>query len=311
MLSAFWRGTGVRARALFCIALSIVCFAFVREATLVGDGHEYFSMVESFWRHGTPDQRADDIAAWVIWHRGPLPVVEMGERGATKIFTDAAGLDALAIRYDVEPSWLRSVRARGECGRFYLEPPAGAVVPRANGSRFVAYENGWYEHLGDGVWRWISERASLLVRGTGGGRRVRLSGSVPEVDRSAEPRVPLGEGLAHFESGTWLEDFDHTDGPVRCFAGPSTLRIDPDPRCASEELGIGVWVPNIELGRPSHLRVIVDDRVVHDGPVHTRWRRRLPLRSNEPHVVRFEPDRAVDTELGHAAACVEALRYLP
>jgi hypothetical protein len=54
----------MRRAALHALALLLLSFIAVRLATkpiLAGDGIEYFSMLESFWNHGSPDQRLADM----------------------------------------------------------------------------------------------------------------------------------------------------------------------------------------------------------------------------------------------------------
>jgi hypothetical protein len=63
MPSARASGRSAFARALVLGALSVVCVVLVRRAMLAGDGAEYYSMLESFWNHGTPDQRVEDVAS--------------------------------------------------------------------------------------------------------------------------------------------------------------------------------------------------------------------------------------------------------
>jgi len=319
--------------------------------------------------------------AELAWHRGPLPVAFMTDRGARKILTDARGLDALPLRFDVDGPWLADVRARygAREGRFYLEPPPGVVMPRGHGTSHVAFEDGWYdvERAGADCWRWMSKRASLVVRAAVGAQRaIRLRGWVPEelgtsprvtvrvdgalVDQFTAPRhrftreyvIPggprdaakveietsdvvkppgdarqlgfallgaelteaaetLGAGMAEFEGSAWLPAFDHPDGEVRCLAGPGTIRLPPQRGRADETLVLAFWLPNTSLGRRANLRVDLDGRVVHDGPVNTRLRRRLHARADQGHTIRIDPDEAVDSEVGHASACVEVLRYLP
>ena len=62
MPSARASGRSALVRALVVLVVSVVCVASVREARLAGDGVEYHSMLESFWNHGTPEQRPGDIA---------------------------------------------------------------------------------------------------------------------------------------------------------------------------------------------------------------------------------------------------------
>lgn len=63
MPSARASGRSALARALVLLVVSVVCVASARKARLAGDGVEYFSMLESFWNHATPDQRAGDLAS--------------------------------------------------------------------------------------------------------------------------------------------------------------------------------------------------------------------------------------------------------
>ena len=65
-----------------------------------------------------------------------------------------------------------------------------------------------------------------------------------------------------------------------------------------------------DRARPARLRVRIDDQIVEHGPVHTTARRRIPLRADVRHHVTVEPDAAFDTPFGHAAACVDVLRYV-
>jgi hypothetical protein len=62
MPSARARGRSALVRALVLLVVSVVCVASARKARLAGDGVEYYSMLESFWNHGTPEQRPGDLA---------------------------------------------------------------------------------------------------------------------------------------------------------------------------------------------------------------------------------------------------------
>lgn len=53
------RRAALHALALF--ALSLIAIRLATKPMLAGDGVEYFSMLESFWNHGSPDQRLGDV----------------------------------------------------------------------------------------------------------------------------------------------------------------------------------------------------------------------------------------------------------
>src|SRR5512143_2955590 len=48
-------------RAVLLVALCAIGVALVRLAILAGDGVEYYSMLESLFRHAWPDQRPGDV----------------------------------------------------------------------------------------------------------------------------------------------------------------------------------------------------------------------------------------------------------
>jgi hypothetical protein len=60
----------------------------------------------------------------------PIGFVAPNGNQVTKVLVDAQSLDRLPERFRVDPVWLASIRARyaQKTGRFYLNPPAGAVV---------------------------------------------------------------------------------------------------------------------------------------------------------------------------------------
>jgi hypothetical protein len=98
------------------------------------------------------------------WLPFPLPVGFGDDDGnLTKLYTDAAGLDALPRIFEVDASYMRTLRARyaGARGAWYIDPPRGLVkarpdsVARAHDAvRLTTFAVG--VTLGDG---WLPARA--------------------------------------------------------------------------------------------------------------------------------------------------------
>jgi len=396
-----WRSSGARSRggarrpvvtvgALVAAQLAIT--VLVWSPRRVDDAHEHNLLARVVLTHApslyTPEpeifaERTLEKGFDLPWRGPPLPVAFFGPEGATKILSDGESLDALADRFDADPSWLAATRARHGRRRdlFYLEPPRGAVRQRGCPceNERVAFLDGWYdpESLGAERWRWMSRRASIVVRAAHDlARVVKLAGWVPEelgrspmltvsidgsvVDRFPAPRhrfvraYPLAEharrqarvtietsdvvappadaralGFAllqaevttaprsfggphvHFAESGWGPTFGPEAAESRCMESAAEVRLDPIPGGGRRgELVVGAWMPTPEPPRPSRLRVLVDGAVAWSGAVHTRTRRRIAIEDvTRPHVVRFEPDAPVSSDMGRVAACIDVLRY--
>ena len=153
----------------------------------------------------------------------------------------------------------------------------------------------------------VTIETSHVIRPTGDQRS--LGFALLRAELGDAPRL-LGEPYAHFIGDAWNEAFGERDAQVRCMTGNAELEIDPIPGATRATLLLGLWVPSNELARPARLRVRIDGEVVERGPIHTTARRRFPLHADVRHHVTVEPDAAFDTPFGHAAACVDVLRYV-
>jgi hypothetical protein len=115
----------------------------------------------------------------------PGPIAFVGRYGGvTKLLLDREGLEQLPDRFEVDGGWLDEARAasRHERGLFFLDPPCGAVR-RLGGEGRLEFSDGWYgaEALGSDRWRWMAERASVVVRAVRGAAAVvHIAGWVPE-----------------------------------------------------------------------------------------------------------------------------------
>lgn len=124
------------------------------------------------------------------WQGIAEPVAFVGPSGAvTKLLVDRESLALLPERFDVDRRWFDQARAQStvRSGLFFLDPPRGAVRSVVSDER-VAFADGWYEAEAQGAdrWRWMADRASVVVRAAHGAADVvRLAGWVPAELRSA------------------------------------------------------------------------------------------------------------------------------
>lgn len=120
----------------------------------------------------------------------------------------------------------------------------------------------------------------------------------------------LGEPYVHFLGDAWNESFGERDAQVRCMTGTAELDVDAIPGERRAALVLGLRVSWNQLAHPARLRLWLDGELVEPGPVFGTARHRIALRADIRHRVKIEPDAASDTPFGHAAACVDVLRYV-
>ncbi|MBX3186935.1 MAG: hypothetical protein KF819_07970 [Labilithrix sp.] len=172
------------------------------------------------------------------WRSLPLPSAVMGPRGATKVLLDHASAAALRDRFEVDERWLAGALASRAGGRrpFYLEPPAGAVMPKpapaTRGESWLAPEPlarvgtfgaGWAPGAGEIESRCASGPAEITIAPRGGSLLFGGWAPMSELGRPSRVRLFLDGEL--FERARVVHGIRRR---IALDATPHVLRVEPE-----------------------------------------------------------------------------------